>query len=194
MDFIKNNFIHTAKLIDEFLSINNHQKQLEEVIVILANKHRQGLKGLTCGNGGSACDAMHYAEELTGRFRANRPALPAISLTDSTHITCVANDFGFEQIFSRGVEAFGQTGDYLIAISTSGNSPNIIRAVEVARERQMLTIGLLGRDGGILSNMTDFNFIVPAETSDRIQEVHILILHTMVEGIERILFEENYID
>jgi D-sedoheptulose 7-phosphate isomerase len=193
MDFIKKNFEHTAKLLDEFLLINNHQKQLEEMIVILANKHRQGQKGLTCGNGGSACDAMHYAEELTGRFRANRPALAAISLTDSSHITCVANDFGFEYIFSRAVEAFGQSGDYLIAISTSGNSPNIIRAVETSREKNMLTIGLLGRDGGLLADMTDFGFIVPADTSDRVQEVHILLIHTIIEGIERILFEENYL-
>jgi len=192
MDFIKNNFFETAKLIEAFLGCDDNYTKLQEVIKLIAEKHRLGYKGLVCGNGGSACDAMHYAEELTGRFRKDRKALPAISLTDASHITCVGNDYGFEYIFSRGVEAYGQENDYLIAISTSGNSPNVIKAVEVAKGLNMLTIGLLGKDGGLLKDMVDFSFVVKAETSDRIQEVHILIIHTIIEGVERIIFSGNY--
>ena len=192
MEFIKNNFKSTSDIIENFLSEDNNLRNLEIVIQLLADKHAIGFKGLTCGNGGSACDAMHYAEELTGRFRKDRAALAAISLTEVSHITCVANDFGFEYIFSRGIEALGKEGDYLIAISTSGNSPNVIKAVETARKMGILTIGLLGKDGGKLKDLTDYSFIVKAETSDRIQEVHILIIHTIIEGIERILFSENY--
>jgi len=192
MDFIRNNFSETTRLIDSFLNDTDNCTNLEKAIKLIAEKHKNGYKGLVCGNGGSACDAMHYAEELTGRFRKDRKALPAISLTDASHITCVGNDYGFEYIFSRGVEAFGCENDYLIAISTSGNSPNVIKAVEAAKDRKMLTVGLLGKDGGLLKDMVDFSFIVKAETSDRIQEVHILIIHTLIEGIERELFKENY--
>jgi len=192
MDFIKNNFFETAKLIEAFLNTDDNYTHLQKVIELIAEKHRLGYKGLVCGNGGSACDAMHYAEELTGKFRKDRKALPAISLTDASHITCVGNDYGFEYIFSRGVEAFGKENDYLIAISTSGNSPNVIKAVEAAKSLNMLTIGLLGKDGGKLKDMVDYSFVVGAETSDRVQEVHILILHTVIEGIERELFERNY--
>jgi D-sedoheptulose 7-phosphate isomerase len=159
---------------------------------LLAEKHKNGDKGITCGNGGSACDAMHYAEELTGRFRKDRIALGAVALTDSTHITCVANDYGFEYIFSRGVEALGKKDDYLLAISTSGNSPNIIKAVESAKNIGMTSIGLLGKNGGKLKGIVDYAFIVPGETTDRIQEIHILLIHTIIEGIERVLFEGNY--
>lgn len=192
MKYINSNFLETSKLISLFINNEKNIKNLENLIKILAEKHKKGLKGLTCGNGGSACDAMHYAEELTGRFRKDRKALAAISLTDASHITCVANDFGFDYIFSRGVEAFGKEGDYLIAISTSGNSENIIKAVNTAKDMNILTIGLLGKDGGRLKDLTDFSFVIQANTSDRIQELHIIIIHTIIEGIERILFSENY--
>jgi D-sedoheptulose 7-phosphate isomerase len=192
MSFIKGNFLETASMIETFLNEERNLKNIEELVIILADKHKNGFKGLTCGNGGSACDAMHYAEELTGRFRHDRIALAAISLTDASHITCVANDFGFEHIFSRGVEAYGRAGDYLVAISTSGNSQNVIKAVEVAQNMNMLTIGILGKDGGKLRDMTDFTFIFDAKTSDRIQELHIMLIHTIIEGVERILFPQNY--
>jgi D-sedoheptulose 7-phosphate isomerase len=192
MDFVLANFSKTASLIESFIKEDNNLTKLSEVIKQISHRHRNGFKGLTCGNGGSACDAMHYAEELTGRFRLDRKALPAISLTDASHITCVGNDYGFDHIFSRGVEAHGCENDYLIAISTSGNSTNVIQAVKSAKARKMLTIGLLGKDGGMLKNMTDISFIVKADTSDRIQEVHILIIHTIIEGVERELFAENY--
>jgi len=192
MDFIKNNFWVTAELMSNFLQENNNYEKLQDVIKLISERHHGGGKGLVCGNGGSACEAMHFCEELTGRFRKDRKALAAIPLTDVSHITCVANDFGFEQIFARGIEAFGTSNDYLIAISTSGNSLNILKAIEAAKSINMLTICLLGRDGGIALGLADYDFLVRGNTSDRIQEVHMAIIHTFIEGIERLLFKENY--
>jgi len=147
---------------------------------------------ITCGNGGSMCDAMHFAEELSGRYRKDRPALAAMAISDPSHLTCVANDFGFDQVFARGVEAWGRAGDLLIGFSTSGNSPNVIAAAEKARERQMKVVGLLGRDGGKLKPLCDLSIVVPAQTSDRIQEIHIKIVHIVIELVERELFPQNY--
>jgi len=144
-----------------------------------------GGKILVCGNGGSLCDATHFAEELTGRFRKDRPALAAIALADAGHITCAANDFGFEFIFSRGVEAYGRAGDVLVVLSTSGNSANILRALDAAAARGVSTIALLGKDGGKAKGLSTMEIIVPGEGSDRIQELHMLILHIFVEGIEK---------
>ncbi len=158
----------------------------------LASAFNAGNKALICGNGGSACDAMHFAEEFTGRYRKDRKALPVISLTDASHITCVGNDFGFEEIFARGVEAYGKKGDMFFAISTSGNSENVIRAVAKAKGLGLKTVGFLGKDGGVLSGKCEYEFIVPQTTSDRIQEVHMMILHIIIEGVERQLFPENY--
>lgn len=145
---------------------------------------REG-KVLICGNGGSLCDAVHFAEELTGRFRKDRRALPAIALADAGHLTCVANDYGFEQVFSRGVEALGRKGDVLIALSTSGNSVNILRAVETAKGKGLHTVALLGKGGGKLRGMCEIEIAVPGETADRIQELHMLMLHTIVELVEK---------
>ena len=192
MEFLKKNFFETAELISNFLVDDMNYVKLQDVIKLIAERHIEGGKGLICGNGGSACEAMHYSEELTGRFRKDRKALGALSLTDPTHITCVANDFGFDRVFERGIEALGNPQDYLIVLSTSGNSENIIRAVNKANELNMLTIGLLGKDGGKVKDTLDYSFIVPAKTSDRIQEVHMVIIHSMIEGIERLLFKENY--
>ena len=152
-----------------------------------------GGKLLACGNGGSMCDAMHFAEEWTGRFRGNRDALPAIAFSDPSQLSCIANDFGYEEVFSRSVAAYGREGDLLLAISTSGNSPNVLRAVEVARERGIKTVGLLGKGGGKLLEQVDIPIVVPlATTSDRIQEVHIKVIHITIEAVERRLFPENY--
>jgi D-sedoheptulose 7-phosphate isomerase len=160
---------------------------------LIANGRQvKGGKVLIAGNGGSNCDALHFAEEFTGRFRGNRRALPAIAISDSSHITCVGNDYGFDYVFSRGVEAYGKEGDLFIGISTSGNSPNIIKAVEAAKEMGMKTVALLGKDGGKLKGMCDYEFIIPGVTSDRIQEIHMMILHIIIEGVERIMFPENY--
>lgn len=148
---------------------------------------RAGGKVLACGNGGSACDAMHFCEELTGRFRADRPAIPAIACVDPGHITCVANDYGYERVFARWVEALGRPRDVLFVLSTSGNSRNIALAVDEAKKRRLVTVALLGRDGGALAGSCDEQWIVAHDKSDRIQEVHMLMLHAIVEGAERVL-------
>jgi D-sedoheptulose 7-phosphate isomerase len=155
----------------------------------LAEAFSSGKKVLIAGNGGSLCDAAHFAEELTGNFRKPRKALPALVLSEPGHLTCVGNDFGFADIFRRGVEAFGQLGDIFIALSTSGNSPNIVSAVREAKARSLRTICLLGKGGGKLLNASDIQLIVPeSTTSDRIQEVHMACLHIIIEGVEAILF------
>ena len=167
---------------------------IEQISYKIASAFENGNKVLICGNGGSTTDAMHFAEELTGRFRKERRALPAIALTDPSHITCVANDYGFEEIFARGVEAYGKEDDVLIAISTSGNSQNIFNAVKRAAELKMTTFSLLGKDGGKLNGICDLQLIASGNTTDRIQEIHITVLHIIIEIIERILFPDNYLD
>jgi len=148
---------------------------------------------LACGNGGSMCDAMHFAEEWTGRFRGNRRALPAIAFSDPSQLTCIANDFGYDEVFARQVEAHGRAGDLLVLLSTSGNSPNCLRAAAAARDLGVRTVGLLGKGGGKLRTQVDLAIVVPrAETSDRIQEVHIQILHIVIESVERRLFPSDY--
>lgn len=148
---------------------------------------------MSCGNGGSMCDAMHFAEEWTGRFRADRRALSAVAFSDPSQLTCIANDFGYDEVFARQVEALGKKGDLLVAISTSGNSPNVLKAVAVAKARGVTVVGLLGKGGGKLKGEVDIPIVVPlAESSDRIQEVHIKVLHIVIEAVERKLFPQNY--
>ena len=162
------------------------------VEAVYATVVRRGLL-MSCGNGGSMCDAMHFAEEWTGRFRGNREAVPAIAFSDPSHLTCIANDFGYDEVFARQVEAHGREGDVLVALSTSGNSPNVLRAVEVARARGVTSVGLLGKGGGKLKALVDIPIVVPlATTSDRIQELHIKVLHIVIEAVERRLFPNNY--
>jgi D-sedoheptulose 7-phosphate isomerase len=146
----------------------------------------------TCGNGGSHCDAMHFAEELTGRYRGNRRPLGALALGDASHTTCVSNDYGFEYVFSRQLEGLGRKGDLLVGLSTSGNSKNVILAFERARQLGIRTVALLGKGGGKLKEMADLAIVVPGETSDRIQELHIKLVHIVIETLERELFPENY--
>jgi D-sedoheptulose 7-phosphate isomerase len=140
---------------------------------------------LTCGNGGSMCEAMHLAEELTGRFRRDRQALDARAMSDPAHLSCVANDYGYEQVFARGVEASGRAGDVLVAFSTTGTSPNLLLAAKAARLRGMSVVGMLGRDGGPLAAHCDLAVVVPAQTSDRVQEIHIKLVHLVIEFVER---------
>ena len=192
MENIRNSLMEAAVNCAAFLHNENNVDFIWEVSQLIAETFQKGNKVLICGNGGSSTDAMHFAEECTGRFRKDRKALPAISLTDPSHITCVANDFGFEEIFARGVEAYGKTGDLLIGISTSGNSPNIIKAFETAHSMGMQTFALLGKDGGKINGTCDLQLIAPGITTDRIQEIHITVLHIIVETVERILFPQNY--
>lgn len=180
------------RLVNYFLSDRKGKETLERVSQLLSESFRAGHKVLICGNGGSACDAMHFAEEFTGRFLKARKALPVISLTDAGHLTCVANDMGFEEVFARGVEAYGVKGDWLISLSTSGNSPNVLRALEEANSKDLHTFSLLGKSGGKMAGLSEYEIIIPGTTPDRIQEVHMLILHMLIELVERQLFPENY--
>lgn len=158
---------------------------------LLIDVLRGGRKIMICGNGGSMCDAAHFAEELTGRYRLDRKPLAAIACTEPGHLTCTANDYGFEHVFGRWLEALGRDGDCLIVLSTSGNSPNCIRAIEAARKVNMPTVALLGKTGGALRGMANHAIVVPGESSDRIQELHMLILHAWVEAIEVALFGKS---
>ena len=189
---IKDSFLEASKTLEKFLSNENNLNKIDDFVNVLVSAFRNGKKVMSCGNGGSMCDAMHFAEEWTGRFRKDRKPLPAISLSDASHISCTSNDYGFEYIFSRMVESLGQSGDVFLGISTSGNSPNVINATEVALSKNIYTVCLLGRDGGKLKSMCDLPIIVPASSSDRVQEVHIKILHITIECVERILFPEHY--
>ena len=180
------------ELLKSFIEQEEKEKMTEKVASELAKAFSNGNKVLICGNGGSNSDALHFAEEFTGKFRKERRALPALAISESSHITCVGNDYGFDYIFSKGVEAFGKEGDVFIGLSTSGNSPNVIKAIEMAKSLGMKTVGLLGKDGGKLKGFCDFEFVIPGETSDRIQEIHMMILHIIIEGVERIMFPENY--
>ncbi|KQC08897.1 MAG: phosphoheptose isomerase [Candidatus Cloacimonas sp. SDB] len=191
-DIIKKDLKQIEKLVLELgeneALLDSIVELTEEIVKAIVN----GNKVLICGNGGSAADAMHFAEEFTGRFRKSRRALPVISLTDPTHITCVGNDYGFDEIFSRSVEAFGQKHDLLIAISTSGNSANIIEAIKKADELNMVNYVLAGKRGGKVKEFTQNMIIVPGKETERIQELHGMILHIIIEMVERSLFPENY--
>ena len=162
---------------------------MEAAALMLSECFSTGHKLLTCGNGGSLCDAMHFAEELTGLFRAKRRALPAIALSDPGHLTCVGNDMGYESVFSRGVEALGKPGDLFIALTTSGNSQNLINAAETAREKGLFTVAFLGKTGGRMKGLSDLEWIVPEfPYSDRIQEAHMAAIHIIIEMVEQHLF------
>ncbi len=160
---------------------------LDTVAGAIAGALEAGAKVLAIGNGGSACDAAHFCEELTGRFRDDREPLAAIACTDAGYLTCAANDYGYDEVFSRWVRALGRPGDVLIAMSTSGNSENVVRAVSAACERELTVVTLLGKGGGRLLDAGTHQWIVPGDTADRIQELHMLLLHTLILGIERSL-------
>ena len=175
-----------ALVLNTFLANTENISAIEEASKVIADSVKAGGKVISCGNGGSHCDAMHFAEELTGRYRADRKALPAICISDSSHITCVANDYGFAFVFSRYIEALGNKGDVLLAISTSGNSENVIRAAQAAKDRGMKVIILSGKDGGKLSSYADIEIRVAHQGyADRIQEVHIKIIHILILLIEK---------
>jgi D-sedoheptulose 7-phosphate isomerase len=177
-----------ADVLDRFINDPAHLVAIEAAATLLAEAIRDGHKIISCGNGGSHCDAMHFAEELTGRYRDNRRALPAIAVSDVSHLSCTGNDYGFEFVFSRFVEGLGQPGDVLLGISTSGNSANVLRAAEAARTRDMKVVALTGKDGGKLGPLADVEIRVPHPGyADRIQEVHIKVIHILILLIERLV-------
>ncbi|MDA1264108.1 MAG: SIS domain-containing protein [Planctomycetota bacterium] len=193
LDAVRASFEEARDTLFAFLADPKNLEAVERFADAAAATLDRGGLLMSCGNGGSMCDAMHFAEEWTGRFRGNRSALAAVAFSDPSHLTCIANDFGYEEVFAREVEAYGKAGDLLVAISTSGNSPNVLRACEAARERGITIVGLLGKGGGKMRDMVDIPIIVPnATTSDRIQEVHIKVLHIAIEAVERRMFPENY--
>ncbi len=165
---------------------------VEQFVDLLGETFQSGHKVYSAGNGGSHCDAMHFAEEWTGRYRKDRKPMPALAFSDPSHITCTSNDYGFEHIFERMVDAFGEPGDVFLAITTSGNSKNLILAAEAAKQKGMKVVGLLGKNGGGIKAHCDIPIIVPGATSDRIQELHIKIIHIAIECAERRLFPELY--
>ncbi len=182
---IKQQFEESSNILNQFQTEQNFKK-IEEAVLIMANALQKGNKIISCGNGGSMCDAMHFAEELSGRFRENRKGLAAVSISDPSHITCVGNDFGFDYIFSRYLEALGQKGDILLGISTSGNSKNVILAVEKANQLGIKSIVLTGKDGGKLADLADLEIRAPfSKYADRAQEIHIKIIHNLILGIEK---------
>jgi D-sedoheptulose 7-phosphate isomerase len=191
-NMILNSLKNAEKSLHDFIQDKCNIEIIIQVSENLADVFAQGGKVIIFGNGGSACDAMHFSEEFTGRFRKDRKPLPAIAISDIAHITCVGNDYGFDKIFSRGVEAHAKPGDMVIGVSTSGNSPNVINAMQKAKEYNCFTFALLGKDGGNMASMCDFRIIVPGDTSDRIQEIHMTILHIIIEMVERKLFPGLY--
>lgn len=188
----KNSLTESRQILDEFINDSSQLNKCSQFSRLLVETFKSGGHLFTCGNGGSHCDAMHFAEEWTGRYRKDRRPMGAIALGDASHTTCVGNDYGFDSIFSRQLEGLAREGDLLVGLSTSGNSPNVIRAVEMARNMKIRTVGLLGRDGGKLKDICDLSITVPAKTSDRVQEMHIKIIHTVIETVEREIFPGNY--
>jgi D-sedoheptulose 7-phosphate isomerase len=186
------NLTEARQTLEQFLANPEQLEKCVQFSQILIEAYRAGRTVFSCGNGGSHCDAMHFAEEMTGRYRKDRKPLGALALGNAPHVTCVSNDYGFEHIFSRELEALARPGDVLIGLSTSGNSPNVMRAFEVAKAKGIKTIALLGRDGGKMKGLGDLSIVIPASTSDRIQEMHIKLIHMVIECVERDLFPEHY--
>lgn len=182
---IKDSFLDAQKVLNEFISNEKNFSAIKNAGDAMVNSLQNGGKIISCGNGGSMCDAMHFAEELTGRFRGDRPSMPAVAISDPSHITCVANDYGFDYIFSRYVEGMGQKGDVFLGISTSGNSANIINAIKVAKEKGLFVVGLTGKTGGEMAALCNVEIRVPWEKySDRVQEIHIKVIHCLIQYIE----------
>ncbi|GAL12662.1 phosphoheptose isomerase 1 [Vibrio astriarenae] len=185
-DLIKSELTEAADVLNKFLNDDHNIAQIEAAAKMIADSFKQGGKVLSCGNGGSHCDAMHFAEELTGRYRENRPGYAGIAISDPSHLSCVSNDFGYDFVFSRYVEAVGSAGDVLFGLSTSGNSGNILKAIEAAKAKGMKTIALTGKDGGKMAGTADIEIRVPHfGYADRIQEVHIKIIHIVIQLIEK---------
>lgn len=186
MQTIKNTFLEAQKALSSFIADENNFSKIEAAGNLLVKAFEGGNKVISCGNGGSMCDAMHFAEELSGRFRNDRKALPAVSISDASHISCVGNDYGYDKVFSRYIEALGNNGDVLLAISTSGNSKNVIEAIHAAKQKGMNVIALTGKDGGKIKDLCDVEIRAPfSEYADRAQEIHIKVIHCLIEYVEQ---------
>ncbi len=191
MDILNKDFAEAQEVLNNFMADDSKLKAVAKAGEVMVASLKGGHKILSCGNGGSICDAMHFAEELTGQYRGPRPSIPAIAIADSSHLSCAANDLGFDYVFSRYIEGVGQKGDVLLAISTSGNSANILRAAETAHQKGMKVVGLTGKDGGKLSDLCDVEVCVNHYGySDRIQEIHIKVIHSLIHFIEDKLFSD----
>jgi D-sedoheptulose 7-phosphate isomerase len=185
LDRIRSHFSEAASVLDRFVANARNMAAIHDAGALMVASLKKGGKLISCGNGGSMCDAMHFAEELTGKFRDERMPIAALSISDPSHLTCVGNDHGFEQVFARFVQAHGKPGDVLLAISTSGNSPNVLRAAEVAKQQGVSVVGLTGKDGGKLAALCDVEVRVSHDGyADRVQEVHIKIIHSLIDHIE----------
>ncbi len=185
LDLIRSNFSEAQKALNEFISDDKNIKSISESVDVMVSALKNDGKIISCGNGGSMCDAMHFAEEMTGRFRDDRKPFAAISISDPSHLSCVANDFGYEFVFSRYIEAVGKKGDVLLAISTSGNSKNIIAAIASAKKIGIKIVGLTGKNGGQMSSLCDVEIRASdSNYADRAQEIHIKIIHSLIHCIE----------
>jgi D-sedoheptulose 7-phosphate isomerase len=183
---IAGQFEESRKVLEEFISDTRSFSAIAGAAELMTEAMSRGNKIISCGNGGSMCDAMHFAEELTGRFRNNRKSLAAISISDPSFLSCVANDYGYDFVFSRFVEGMGQKGDVLLAISTSGNSENVLKAIESDKEKVMKVIGLTGKDGGKMAKICDVEIRAPHSVyADRAQEIHIKVIHNFIYLIEK---------
>ncbi len=183
---IRNHFTEAQEVLKKFIEQDGNIDKIEAAGALMVNAMKAGGKIISCGNGGSMCDAMHFAEELTGRYRNDRPAMPAISISDPSHMSCVGNDYGYEFVFSRFLEGMGRAEDVLLAISTSGNSPNVLRAAESALAKGMKVVALTGKNGGKLADVATVEIRVPHDGyADRIQEIHIKVIHSLIDYIER---------
>jgi len=183
---IKEELNSSLNLLQKTISDDFFLKSVSQAAIIIANAFKFGKKVLSCGNGGSHCDAMHFSEELTGRYRKNRVGFPAIAISDSSYISCIANDLGYEYVFSRYISSIGQNGDVLLVISTSGNSENILKAINTANKKNLKVVALTGNKGGKVRGKVDVEICVPyCGYSDRIQEIHIKIIHILVFLVEK---------
>lgn len=192
-EHVKAALIEARQALDALIAADQTQEAIVQASELMAETIRQGEKILSCGNGGSLCDSMHFAEEMTGRFRSDRPGYAAIAIADASHMSCVGNDYGYRAVFSRYVEAVGRPGDVLLAITTSGTSANVIDAVEAAHKNGMKVVGLTGKFDSPLAQKADVAIVTPAgRWADRVQELHIKCIHILIELVERQLAPENY--
>jgi len=182
---ILSHFQEAMQTLQRFMEDAEQMNHIDRAAQAMLQAIKADGKILSCGNGGSHCDAMHFAEELTGRYRNHRPGIAAIAISDVSHISCVGNDYGYDQIFSRYVEAVGRKGDVLLAISSSGNSANVIKAIKAAKAKGITVVGLTGKDGGKMAGLVDIEIRAPhSEYADRAQEIHIKVIHSLIDSIE----------